>query len=241
MNSVVNNDGSFSLKLLRIALTAALGGFLFGFDSAIIKGTVLSITNEFSLSAAMTGFAVSCALLGAMIGAWGAGYSANRFGRIKTMILSSILLTLSALGSGLATSIESLIIWRFIGGIGVGVASVIAPAYISEIAPARIRGRMATMQQMSLVIGIFCALLISTVLVKIAGPVHRFASIGVDGQFPRLRQRAPTLTVLLVSVASLVHIRKMQHQSHHHCYSYIHSKTYFGSLGKFLGQIVLPD
>lgn len=163
------DEGKFSLKLFVITAVATLGGFLFGFDSAIINGTVAAVRTEFSLSSTMTGFTVSCALLGAMIGAWVAGYCANQFGRVKTMLISSALLTVSAIGSGFSYSVEALIFWRFVGGIGVGFASVIAPAYIAEIAPARMRGRMATMQQMSLVIGIFFALLVSALLVNIAG------------------------------------------------------------------------
>ncbi|BFM09428.1 sugar porter family MFS transporter [Halioxenophilus aromaticivorans] len=169
MNSAVAHEGEFSLKLLLIAITATLGGFLFGFDSAIINGTVTAVRGEFNLSAGMTGFTVSCALLGAMIGAWLAGYCATRFGRVNTMVISSVLLTASAVGSAFSYSVEALIFWRFVGGIGVGFASVIAPAYIAEIAPSSIRGRLATTQQMSIVIGIFMALLVGALLVKLSG------------------------------------------------------------------------
>ena len=180
MQATLSNEGEFSLKLFMIASTAALGGFLFGFDSAIINGTVAAVRNEFSLGSAMTGFTVSCALLGAMLGAWVAGYSANQFGRVKTMLISSALLSISAIGSGFSYSVEALIFWRFIGGIGVGFASVIAPAYIAEIAPARMRGRMATMQQMSLVIGIFFALLVSALLVNITGSAAGMQFGGIE-------------------------------------------------------------
>lgn len=163
------NDGRVSARLVGLALVAALGGFLFGFDSSIINGTVDPVREQFGLSSGLIGFVVSCALIGAAIGAWYAGVCAERFGRVRTMLMASALLTTSALGSGLTFTEWDLIFWRFVGGIGVGFASVIAPAYIAEISPARQRGRLATLQQMALVTGIFLALLVSALIAGVAG------------------------------------------------------------------------
>ncbi|OHC43622.1 MAG: MFS transporter, partial [Rhodanobacter sp. RIFOXYA1_FULL_67_6] len=123
----------------------------------------------FALDAAQIGFAVSCALLGSALGAWYAGMLANRFGRVRTMQVAAVLLVASALGSGLVTAVWDLILWRLVGGIGVGVASVIAPTYIAEVSPAHIRGRLGSMQQLAIVLGIFAALLSDAWLAGVAG------------------------------------------------------------------------
>ncbi|MEP7184594.1 MAG: sugar porter family MFS transporter [Rhodanobacter sp.] len=158
-----------TLRVVLISAVAALGGFLFGFDTAVINGAVDAIRGSFSLNATQTGFAVSCALLGSALGAWYAGPLADRFGRLRTMQVAAVLLVASALGSGLVTGVIDLIAWRVVGGIGIGVASVIAPTYIAEIAPARIRGRLGSMQQMAIVLGIFAALLSDAWLARLAG------------------------------------------------------------------------
>jgi sugar porter (SP) family MFS transporter len=156
-------------RVVLISAAAALGGFLFGFDTAVINGAVDAIRGGFTLDAAQTGFAVSCALLGSALGAWYAGMLANRFGRVRTMQVAAVLLVASALGSGLVTGVWDLILWRLVGGIGVGVASVIAPTYIAEVSPAHIRGRLGSMQQLAIVLGIFAALLSDAWLAGIAG------------------------------------------------------------------------
>jgi SP family sugar:H+ symporter-like MFS transporter len=142
-----------------IACVAALGGFLFGFDTAVINGAVGALQTTFNSTSAMTGFAVSSALLGSALGAFIAGPIADRQGRIKTMVVASILFTLSAIGSGIPFGIWDFMFWRALGGIAVGMASVIAPAYIAEVAPAHLRGRLGSLQQMAIVVGIFVALL----------------------------------------------------------------------------------
>jgi SP family sugar:H+ symporter-like MFS transporter len=139
----------------RAAATAALGGFLFGYDSAVINGAVTAIGNRFNTSAGVLGFAVSSALIGAAAGAFTAGSIADRFGRLKAMWVAAALFLLSAIGTGLSGSLGLLIGFRVIGGVAVGAASVIAPAYIAEIAPARIRGRLGSLQQLAIVTGIF--------------------------------------------------------------------------------------
>jgi MFS transporter, SP family, sugar:H+ symporter len=161
MSSVNATDGlgqHATVRVVLISAAAALGGFLFGFDTAVINGAVDAIRGGFSLDAAQTGFAVSCALLGSALGAWYAGMLANRWGRVRTMQVAAVLLVAAALGSGLAFGVWDLILWRLVGGVGVGVASVIAPTYIAEVAPAQIRGRLGSMQQLAIVLGIFAAL-----------------------------------------------------------------------------------
>jgi len=156
-------------RVVLISAAAALGGFLFGFDTAVINGAVDAVRGGFTLDAAQTGFAVSCALLGSALGAWYAGMLANRFGRVRTMQVAAVLLVASALGSGLVTAVWDLILWRLVGGIGVGVASVIAPTYIAEVSPAHIRGRLGSMQQLAIVLGIFAALRSDAWLAGVAG------------------------------------------------------------------------
>ena len=156
-------------RALLLATVAALGGFLFGFDTAVINGAVTAVRDEFQMGPFLTGFTVSSALLGCVVGAYGAGWLADRQGRIKVMVLAAVLFLISAIGSGLAFSPLDLIFWRVIGGLGVGAASVIAPAYIAEISPASIRGRMGSLQQLAIVTGIFIALLSDAFLARVAG------------------------------------------------------------------------
>ena len=175
-------DGSeqhATTRVILISAAAALGGFLFGFDTAVINGAVDAIRGSFALDAAQTGFAVSCALLGSALGAWYAGMLANRWGRVRTMQVAAALLVASALCSGLATGVWDLILWRLFGGIGVGVASVIAPTYIAEVSPAYIRGRLGSMQQLAIVLGIFTALLSDAWLAGSAGGASHLLWLGL--------------------------------------------------------------
>ncbi|WP_072313869.1 sugar porter family MFS transporter [Agrococcus sp. Marseille-P2731] len=156
-------------RVIGIAIAAALGGFLFGFDTAVINGAVNALAGEFALETGLTGFSVSSALIGCAIGAWFAGTAANRYGRIPVMVAAAVLFLVSAIGSGLAFGVWDLIAWRVVGGFGVGAASVIAPAYIAEVSPARVRGRLGSLQQLAIVSGIFTALLSNAWLAQIAG------------------------------------------------------------------------
>lgn len=162
------NKPSLSYTIL-IACAAALGGFLFGFDTAVINGAVLALKTNFGAGDWEIGLSVSLALLGAAGGAFFAGQLADRFGRVKCMVVASVLFFVSAIGSGLPFTIFDFIFWRLVGGIGVGAASVIAPAYIAETSPAHLRGRMGSLQQLAIVIGIFAALLSNYMIVAIAG------------------------------------------------------------------------
>ncbi|TAN14399.1 MAG: MFS transporter [Chitinophagaceae bacterium] len=163
--------------LVLICTIAALGGFLFGFDTAVISGVVGFVKEEFSMSAALEGWFVSCALLGCIIGVTAAGKLSDSYGRKKILLLSAILFTVSAIGCMLVKSEFLLISFRFVGGLGIGVASMVSPLYISEFSPARLRGRMVTLYQLAITIGILCAYFSNATLLKYSGQ-HIFSSTG---------------------------------------------------------------
>lgn len=155
--------------LVFLASAAALGGFLFGFDSAVINGAVSGIEAGFHSSSVATGFAVASILLGCALGALMAGRFADVLGRRPTMVASAALFAVTAVASGLAPNEMVFIIARFLSGLGVGGASVVCPAYIAEISPERLRGRLASLQQLGIVLGIFVALLSDELLARAAG------------------------------------------------------------------------
>lgn len=146
-----------SLFLWRSSLIAALGGFLFGFDTAVISGAEQAIQQLFQLSGFWHGFTVAIALIGTVVGALASGKPADRYGRKQVLVILALLYLLSALGTALAQTWGMLIFFRFLGGIGVGASSVIGPMYIAEIAPAEKRGRLVALFQLNVVLGILCA------------------------------------------------------------------------------------
>jgi SP family sugar:H+ symporter-like MFS transporter len=162
-----------TVRAVLLAAVAALGGFLFGFDTAVINGAVSAIRETFGMGAGLTGFVVAAAQPSSAVGAWLAGKLADRIGRIRVMVLAAVLFFLSAIGSGLSFSAYDLTCWRIVGGLGVGAASVIAPAYIAEIAPASIRGSLGSLQQLAIVSGIFVALLSDYFLATAAGGAYQ--------------------------------------------------------------------
>ena len=149
--------------LLLIAAVSALGGLLFGYDTGVINGAQFYLTEHFNLSAALKGWVVGSALLGCFFGAIIAGPLSIKIGRKWSLIISALLFTLSAYGSGLPEmfpqSVSMLVFFRILGGLGIGVASMNAPMYIAEIAPSNIRGRMVTYYQLAIVIGFFIVFL----------------------------------------------------------------------------------
>lgn len=154
---------------ILICLVAVIGGFLFGFDSGVINGTVDGLQQAFQSDSAGTGFNVSSMLLGCAVGAFAAGRLADRFGRRACLIVTAVLFIVSAWGSGVSDSSLPFVIYRVIGGLAVGAASVLAPAYISEVAPARYRGTLATVQQFAIISGLFCAFLSNYLIAGAAG------------------------------------------------------------------------
>jgi sugar porter (SP) family MFS transporter len=162
-------ESEHSGRVVRIASVAALGGLLFGYDSAVINGAVSAIQDEFGIDNKTLGLAVASALLGAAAGAMTAGRLADKIGRLSVMKIAALLFLISAICTGLAPNVWIVVIFRIIGGIGVGVASVIAPAYIAETSPPRIRGRLGSLQQLAIVSGIFLSLAIDYGLAQVAG------------------------------------------------------------------------
>ncbi|MEH6382551.1 MAG: sugar porter family MFS transporter, partial [Dietzia cercidiphylli] len=182
-------------RVVIISLVAALGGFLFGFDTAVINGAVDAVQETFGMNAGLTGFVVSSALLGCIAGAYLAGRLADRWGRTRVMVLASALFTVSAIGSGLAFGPWDLILWRVVGGLGVGAASVIAPAYIAEVAPPSIRGRLGSLQQLAIVSGIFVALLSDAWLAAVAGGAIEELWLGIQAwRWMFLTELVPAIT-----------------------------------------------
>ncbi|QJU52866.1 sugar porter family MFS transporter [Herbiconiux sp. KACC 21604] len=169
-------------KVIALSIAAALGGFLFGFDSSVINGAVKAIEEDFDLGSLplLSGFTVASALLGCAVGAYVAGRIADRIGRIPVMLIGAALFLVSSIGSGLAFAVWDLIAWRVIGGLGIGIASVIAPAYIAEIAPKAVRGALASLQQLAITLGIFAALLSDTLLQGAAGGANEPLWFGAD-------------------------------------------------------------
>lgn len=143
--------------LLTISLVTALGGLLFGFDISVISGTIPFLQDFFELNEALKGWVVSSALIGCIIGASFSGRLGDRFGRKKVLLVISILFGISAIGSGISNTITTFILYRILGGIAVGGASVLAPMYIAEVSPAHLRGRMVSLNQLTIVIGISMA------------------------------------------------------------------------------------
>ncbi|WP_280697508.1 sugar porter family MFS transporter [Kitasatospora sp. GP82] len=163
-----------------ITAAAALGGFLFGYDSSVINGAVSGIQNRFGIGDGVTGLIVSSALLGSAVGAALAGRFADRYGRIRVMKVAAILFAISAIGSMLPFAAWDLAFWRVLGGAAIGIASVIAPTYIAEVAPTRYRGRLASFQQAAIVLGIAISQLVNWVLTESAGGDTRGHLLGLE-------------------------------------------------------------
>ena len=136
-----------------MCLVATLGGLLFGYDTAVISGAIGFLKQHFDLNAAQEGWAASCALLGCAVGAALAGVISDRLGRKRMLLVSAVLFVVSSVGTALPRSLYEFVIYRFIGGLGIGAASMTSPMYIAEITPARIRGRMVSWNQFAIVSG----------------------------------------------------------------------------------------
>lgn len=168
------------LRVLGWSIIVALGGFLFGFDTAVISGVEKTIQRIFDLSPFWQGFTISSALIGTIIGALVAGKPADKYGRKLILFLIAFLFVVAAIGSALANSLQAFIIYRFLGGIAVGASSVVAPMFISEVSPARIRGRMTALFQFNVIFGILIAY-ISNYLLRDSGADSWRWMLGVGG------------------------------------------------------------
>ena len=169
-----------NLNVLFWAIIVALGGFLFGFDTAVISGVEEQIQKLFQLTPFWHGFTISSALIGTVIGALVAGQPADKFGRKPILFIIAGFYVITAIGTAMASNVSLFILFRFLGGIGVGASSVVAPMYIAEISPAKIRGKMTAMFQINVISGILIAY-ISNYLLREFGTEPWRWMLGVAG------------------------------------------------------------
>ena len=147
--------------LIFLSVVAALGGFLFGYDTAVISGTIAQVTQLFQLDTLQQGWYVGCALVGSIVGVLFAGILSDKLGRKLTMVVSAVLFSTSALGCALCTDFTQLVIYRIIGGVGIGVVSIVSPLYISEVSVAQYRGRLVSLYQLAVTVGFLGAYLVN--------------------------------------------------------------------------------
>lgn len=147
--------------LVFLSVVAALGGFLFGYDTAVISGTIKQVTSLFQLDTIESGWYVGCALIGSIVGVLFAGLLSDKLGRKLTMILSAVLFSTSAIGCAICSNFDQLVIYRIIGGMGIGVVSIVSPLYISELAVPEYRGRLVSLYQLAVTIGFLGAYLVN--------------------------------------------------------------------------------
>ena len=147
-----------------LALVAALGGLLFGYDTAVISGTIDQVARQFNLDVISQGWYVGCALIGSICGVSVAGVMSDRLGRKPTMIISAVLFTVSAAGCAVSATLTELVAYRIVGGVGIGVVSIVAPVYISEIAVTRYRGQMVSLYQLAVTVGFLAAYFVNYLL-----------------------------------------------------------------------------
>ncbi|MDR0939368.1 MAG: sugar porter family MFS transporter [Mediterranea sp.] len=155
--------------IIYLSAVAALGGFLFGYDTAVISGTIARVADVYALDEWRQGWYVGCALVGSIGGVLGAGVLSDYLGRKPTLVISSVLFTLSALGCAFAPGFAYLVAWRVVGGVGIGIVSVVSPLYISEIAPAAYRGRLVSLYQLAITVGFLGAYLVNYQLLSAMG------------------------------------------------------------------------
>ncbi|WP_030381559.1 MULTISPECIES: sugar porter family MFS transporter [unclassified Streptomyces] len=166
--------------VIFIAAAAAMGGFLFGYDSSVINGAVEAIRDRYDIGSAALAQVIAIALIGCAIGAATAGRIADRIGRIRCMQIAAVLFTISAVGSALPFALWDLALWRIIGGFAIGMASVIGPAYIAEVAPPAYRGRLGSFQQAAIVVGIAVSQLVNWGILNAADGKQRGHLLGIE-------------------------------------------------------------
>ncbi len=190
--------------LILIAFVAALGGLLFGYDWVVISGAKPFFVPYFRLTSGNAiGWAMSCALLGAMVGAIFTGWASDKFGRKKMLILAALLFTLSSVMTGWASSFVWFSVWRLAGGVAIGIASNISPLYIAEIAPARLRGRLVAVNQLTIVIGILLADMVNWHIARPL-PAHATAAVIAASWDGRLAWRWMFTAVAIPSMVFFV-------------------------------------
>jgi SP family xylose:H+ symportor-like MFS transporter len=187
--------GSLTYVFL-VTLVAALGGLLFGYDTGVINGAIGPLKTHFQLDARQEGWATACALLGCALGAGGAGALSDWFGRKKVLILSAVLFFVSAVGTAIPQTLATFIFYRILGGLGVGAASITSPMYIAEISPARIRGRMVSVNQFAIVTG-FLVVYFVNYFIDLQGDAAWNARVGWRWMFGS--EALPALVLLILS------------------------------------------
>ena len=155
-----------SARVIFLAVVAAIGGILFGYDTAVISGTTEVVKMQFGLSTGGEGWYVGCALIGSILGVLIAGMLSDFLGRKKTMLISALLFSISAIGCALSKDFTQLVIFRMIGGFGIGIVSIVSPVYISEVSPAPVRGTMVSLYQLFITIGFLLAYLMNYLIIK---------------------------------------------------------------------------
>ncbi len=167
--------------LLFISFVAALGGFLYGYDTAVISGTISQVTDQFSLDSMSAGWYVGCALIGSIAGVAVAGVLGDKLGRRKAMVVAAMLFSASAIGCAICGGFNELVGWRIVGGIGMGIASIICPLYISELAAAQYRGRLVSLYQLAITIGFVGAYIVNYFLLE-----YSLSGASAEGLFGKI-------------------------------------------------------
>ncbi|MFZ2084123.1 MAG: MFS transporter, partial [Candidatus Sulfotelmatobacter sp.] len=181
----VRAQGGLVRYLYLPAAVAAIGGLLFGFDTAVINGAIVFLKRQFALSDSQTEFGASSLLLGCVFGASLAAFTSDRFGRKKSLLAAAALFTVSSIGAALPRNITEFVVARMVGGLAIGLASTLSPLYIAEISPARIRGLLVSVNQLAIVTGILLSYSVNYGLTG-AGPANwrwMFASAAVPSAF----------------------------------------------------------
>ena len=166
-------------KTIFLALVAALGGILFGYDTAVISGTTEVVKMQFGLSTGMEGWYVGCALIGSIVGVLVAGMLSDFLGRKKTMLIAAVLFSVSAIGCAFSQDFTQLVVYRIVGGFGIGLVSIVSPVYISEVSPAEVRGTLVSLYQLFITIGFLLAYLVNFFILKGAAMDSGDPALGV--------------------------------------------------------------
>ena len=166
-------------RVLFVAMVAALGGILFGYDTAVISGTTRIVASQFALTEMSKGWYVGCALIGSILGVSVAGMLSDFLGRKKTMFISAVMFSISAIGCAVCADFSSLVVYRIIGGFGIGVVSIVSPVYISEVSPAEKRGTMVSLYQLAVTVGFLLAYLVNYLVLREADQASSNPSLAV--------------------------------------------------------------
>jgi SP family arabinose:H+ symporter-like MFS transporter len=199
-----NNSGRNLWFLVVAASVSSLGGFLFGYDNIVISGAIEYLTKSFHLDDAGKGWAAGCALVGCLAGSAGSGWLADRIGLKKSLAICAVCFAGSSVGVFFCYSLNQFVIWRMLGGVGIGAASILAPMYIAEIAPARMRGRLVTLYQLGIVLGILGAVYVNMLIQK-GGTEEWNQAVGWKWMF--MAGVVPAVLFAVAIVAALERVR----------------------------------